>query len=590
MNTTTTDIVQDIPLEKVVYNRYQPRQTMDAGELEKLAQSILQNTMLQKPTARIQSDGCYELAFGHRRFEAYKLLAAQDSAYSSMPLIIRELTDEQMFDLAWDENEEREDLNPIDEGIAYATWMREFDKTSKDAGMRFKTSEENIRAKIRLGNLNESVKDKVRSGEINETAARSMLQLQKIASPEVVSQTVAEIAKRKDQKTPDEIIQQVVQRLSDVVRLWDGDGAPRAGRDGWLLDMKNFPNKLLPLLTGHFAVQTLDCFNDKPAQKLVLEWAEYLSADSIGPEHENFDQEFHDACKGQAQKRLDALAEINPIYVEKLQHLINPPACNTCPFYTKIRGSHYCGMKICHTRKSIAWEAHLLEQASKNLKIPAYNKKTDGGYVLLVGYESSHKKVFTNRHAGLRLLLKSAAERYASQWGFEGVNGDNVFVVATGLAIDKLDSTGRNRSKGGKKTEKEKAEMRMMRVYRVRRKEFLWEFTAIAKSIFDGVSVDAIKKLQDWHSVSVDNAIPSEWLQGKRANAQLEADFERRELIWRMIDNMCSYYTRSSMLTILKKMQEQAGKWSVKIPARLTKLAEQFDAEINAAAAPKVKK
>src|SRR6185436_15396337 len=116
MNKQITDTFVYVPLVKIVANRYQPRQTMNPVELQKLAASIQQNTLLQKPTARALDDGCYELAFGHRRFEAYKLLAQQDSDFESMPLIVRDLSNEQMFDLAWDENKEREDLNPIDEG------------------------------------------------------------------------------------------------------------------------------------------------------------------------------------------------------------------------------------------------------------------------------------------------------------------------------------------------------------------------------------------------------------------------------------------------------------------------------------------
>src|SRR6185436_11472481 len=104
---------------------------MDPAELGTLADSIQRNGLMQKPTARAQADGCYELAFGHRRFEAYKLLAVKDPNFRSMPLIVRELDDRQMFEFTWEENREREDINPVDQGEAYATYIRVFAATSK---------------------------------------------------------------------------------------------------------------------------------------------------------------------------------------------------------------------------------------------------------------------------------------------------------------------------------------------------------------------------------------------------------------------------------------------------------------------------
>lgn len=580
-----------IELKHLLPNPYQPRQHEDFSVVLELAENIERNAtmefdgLLQAPTVRpIGDQGDYQLAFGHTRKAAFQELVNQGkSRYERMRVYVRDLTDVQMFEAAVAENIKRRDLNPIEQAESMRRYMDEFGKTSAEAGEFFNCSEENVRAKVRLLNLPEPVQVKMRAGEVNENTARALLQMQRVTSPEVIAKTVERIEKKDGDSTPEQVIENTIEHLDNVTEF-------RNGR-GWPLNMKKFPNKLLPTLTEDEAVIALGIGENQKAMQLVSEYLEYLEADSMGPGDEGFDQELYDACKPEMQKRLEALAKINPIYVEKLQHLINPPACTTaCPFYTTIRGSHYCGMKVCYGRKSVAWEAHSIDQASKSLKIPVYNKAADGGYVLLAGYESSHKKVFTNRHTDLRLLPKSAADRYASQWGFDGVNGDHVLVVATGQALDKLDTTSRNRSKGGKKTEKEKAEMRMMRVYRMRRKEFLWEFTAIAKSVFDGVSVDVIKKLKGWHFVSVDDKIPDEWLKGKKANASVEADFERRELIWRMIDDVCSYYTRSSMLTILKNLQERSGKWNVKIPARLTKLAEQFDAEISAAATPKAAK
>ena len=471
---------QQIALTAIKDNPYQPRTIDDAEHIEKLARSIAADSLLQKPTARQMPDGSVQLAFGHSRRKAFEWLNAnykqagladRYNGYIYMPIDIEELTDQEIYRFAVTENVQRKDLAPTELAKSMKRYMDEFKASSKDAGELFGMSDATVRGMVRLLELPENVQTALDSGTISQGTARLFHSMQKIASPEIIEKTLKRIDREAGKSMPEAVIEREIDHLDSTVELWsDGNqnGKPRAGWRGWPLDMKRFPNDLLPRMSEQGAAK----------------------------------------------------------YESQLEHLNNPPACNACPFYTQIRGTHYCGLKICYERKYIAWELHLLNQASKNLNIPIYNKGEDGGYVLLVGYENSHKKIFADHHAGLRLLPRSAADRYASQWGFDGVNGDHLLVVATGQAVDKLDKTSRGRSKGGKKTEKEKAEMRMMRIYRIRRKELMWEFTAAAKSIFDGVPIKALRKLNNWRSIGIDDRIPDEWLEGKKATAETEADFE----------------------------------------------------------------
>lgn len=522
-------------LKLIVDNPFQPRTTDDAEHVEKLARSIAADGILQLPTAR-RVNGHFELAFGHSRRKAFEWLMAnwkklelpeRYEGYTVMPLEEQVLTDEQMYRYAVTENVQRKDLSPTELARSLKQYMEQFGATSKQAGELFGMNEATVRGMVRLLDLPQAAQEALDAGKITQNTARTLLSMQKVAPPEKVIETVVKIVKKENKALPDEVIEETISHMNDVMEMWDEgnrDGKPLGGRGGWPLEMKRFPNHLLPRMTE----------------------------ETVGK------------------------------YEKHLEHLTNPPACTACPFYTKVRGSHYCGLKVCFEMKRIAWERHIIEQASKRLSIPIYDAE-DGGYVLLMGYENSHKKVFTSRHAGLRLLPKSAVKGYASQWGFDGVDDEHVFVVATGTAMDKLDNTGRNRSKGGKKSEKEKAEMRMMRVYRMRRKELMWEFTATAKRIFDGVPVEALRKINRWKFIGIDDRIVDEWLKGRKATAETDADMERRELIWRMLDGTCSHYTRSSMATILEELQEHADEWGVKIPKTLVALAEQFDAEIDAA-------
>lgn len=524
-----------IPTEQIKDNPYQHREQYQ--DIEDLGRAIATVDLQQVPRGRINGKG-YELKFGHRRLRAFRWLEkhykqeglpSRYNGYSVMPLEIETLTDREMFDAMVIENIHRDDLKPTEEARLIQQYQETFpDATSKEIGLVFRKNDATVRGMVRLLDLPQAARDALDAGQITQGTARTLLTMQKVASHEKVVETVAKIVKKENKALPDEVIEETISHMNDVMEMWDENnrnGKPLGGRGGWPLEMKRFPNHLLPRMTE----------------------------EAVGK------------------------------YEKQIEHLANPPACTACPFYAKVRGSHYCGLKVCFEMKRIAWEAHIVEQASKRLSIPIYNAE-DGGYVVLVGYESSHKKVFTSRHAGMRLLPKSwIKDRYVSQWGFDGVDNEHVFVVATGAAMDKLDTTGRNRSKGGKKSEREKAEMRMMRVYRVRRKELLWEFTATAKSIFDGVPVKALRKINRWKYIGIDDRIVDEWLKGRKATSEIDADMERRELIWRMLDDTCSHYTRSSMATILKKLQEYADEWGVKIPKTLVVLAEQFDAEIDAA-------
>jgi len=560
-------------------------------DIEELGRNIAIYGLNDVPPAR-QSGDRFQLQSGHRRKRSFRWLRKnykkeglpeRYSAYTVMPLNVKELTDDEMFDGLVIENAHRDDLKVTEKAWLLRRYKEVHPKaTSEQIGLVFNMNGATVRGMDIFLDLPKEVQEKLDDGTITQGTARTLHSMQRVAPEAVIVATVNRIEKNKGNSLPDEVIEHDIEHLPNVMEMWDTDrrdGKPRSNwKNGWPLDMKNFPNKLLPLLTGHTAVQTLDCFNDKPAQKLVLEWAEYIAADAIGPEHENFDQEMHDACQRQAQKRLDDLAEINPVYVEQLQHLINPPACTACPFYTKIRGSHYCGMKACHTRKTNAWHASLIEQASKSLGIAMY-ETTDGAFRVL-DYYSGDSSLFDKKHKGLRLLptFKINGHHYQS---FSGIDDDVALVVATGDALNKMSRAG-GKVTGGKMTEKEKAERRAMKIYRAHRPALFWEYTAVAKSMFDAVPLEVLNKLNRWENIMIDDRIPEAYSKGN-SSASVKGDYQRRALVWRLIMSCGSHFQRKAMTSILAEMQKLTG---IKSPKALIKQAEQWDAEINAAAKP----
>lgn len=556
----TTDEIIYVPLTKIVANRYQPRQSMDPEKLQKLVDSIRVNQMLQKPSARLLEDGCYELAFGHRRFEAYKILAASFAEYRTMPLIVRELNDEQMFDLAWDENDEREDLNPIEEGEAYATYMREFNKTSKEAGVRFGVSEESIRSKTRLPNLPLAAQQALKERRINIDTARALLSMQKIASPEEITATVNRIEKSRGQRLPEQVIEHAIERLDHVVEMWDEnnrDGKPRSGYGSlsWLLDMKKFPNQLLPNLEADEAMLAVG-LQGKDMKREVSAFV--MLAQTM-----------------QGQSVAEVETGLEPNMTAKISHMVNPPACTACRFYTRVRGSHYCGMKACHTRKTAAWSIQQLEQTIKSTGIALYTE-SDGRYAVLESYNTKNTDMFNKRHPSLRLMPKSQLDGHYYQ-SFKGVDSNVCYVVSTGSTIEKLDSYG-SKGRGGKKTEKEKAEMRAMKIYRARRKELMWEFTGAAKSMLENLPEPVLEKLNRWNNIMMDDSIPEDL---RKASDSKGAEYQRRALVWRLIMGSSSHFRRQSLVKQLADFQKLI---QIKLPKELLKHAQEWDAQIDTVA------
>jgi len=116
--------VEFVPLNLIDANPFQPRLGMSFGDVEDLADNIYQNGLLQIPQARRTADGRVQLAFGHRRFKAYQYIYYnkfndgythdRHGEFGVMPLVIKDLTDQKMYEFAASENSNRKDLNPID--------------------------------------------------------------------------------------------------------------------------------------------------------------------------------------------------------------------------------------------------------------------------------------------------------------------------------------------------------------------------------------------------------------------------------------------------------------------------------------------
>lgn len=166
------ETTQDIPLDRIVPNRYQPRRTFDPGEMAQLAESVRKNGVLQPVLVRRKADGFFELIAGERRYRA-----AKSAGLRSIPAVVRNSSDEQSMELALVENLQREDLNPIEEARAYHRLVTEFGLTQDSLAQRFGKDRSSIANSIRLLNLPNEIQALVESFKISTGHAKVLLGL-----------------------------------------------------------------------------------------------------------------------------------------------------------------------------------------------------------------------------------------------------------------------------------------------------------------------------------------------------------------------------------------------------------------------------
>ena len=550
----------EVPLHFILDNPYQPRTTDNADHIKSLALSIAADGLLQVPTARELNDGTYELAFGHSRRKAFEWLNQnweteglpnRHEGYWKMPINVEALTDEDMYRQAVSENVQRKDLDPIELAKSMTVYRDLFGKNSDEIGALFGMNGATVRGKLRLLDLPDSTQIKLASGEISEGVGRSLLTLQKLM-PSKLEEVTKEIIKGED--TPQEIIGWALSRNDDQVeQMWSENrsGKALAGYNLWPLDMKRFPNNLLPLLTGHVAVQALDCFNDKESQKLVLEFADYLDADTA-PDNsadKDIDQEFHKANKNQMQIRVDRLKEVNPEHGKRLELLINPPACTACDFYAKVDGDHYCGLKACWSRKVEAWRSHLMINASKKLGFPIYDEKVDGDKYIL---QWDDKHYF---HKGVDLRLMPKPERsHIYQGGLEGVP-EGAQVVLVGKTLEK--KRKEDQKERQQKTAERREEQDFVRLEK-QRDALLWEASEYFLSIFESVHDGVMDALMDWRTQAGTYRM-------KLAPSDADED-TRRVIVLNVIHHAVDAEDAKNGVKLAEAMQSLSKAWKVKLP------------------------
>lgn len=151
-----------LPLSEIEPNRGQPRKQFDEEALAELAASIAQHGVLQPLLVRPIAGGSYQLVAGERRWRASRL-----AGLTEVPVVIREMNDQQAAELALIENLQREDLNPMEEAMGYQTLMESYGMTQEETAQAVNKSRPAVANALRLLHLPDTVRRMVSEGELS---------------------------------------------------------------------------------------------------------------------------------------------------------------------------------------------------------------------------------------------------------------------------------------------------------------------------------------------------------------------------------------------------------------------------------------
>ena len=159
---------------QIVPNRDQPRKDFDAEALKELSDSIKEHGLIQPLLVRPLDDGSYQIVAGERRWRASRMAGLE-----KIPVVIKDLSDDETMQLALIENLQREDLNPVEEALGYKKMMDTLGLTQEQAAAKVGKSRPAVANALRLLALDSDETEALKNGEISSGHARALLSLPK---------------------------------------------------------------------------------------------------------------------------------------------------------------------------------------------------------------------------------------------------------------------------------------------------------------------------------------------------------------------------------------------------------------------------
>lgn len=178
------ETIQELNIKELRPNPYQPRKVFDEESIEELKKSIEQHGILQPIIVRKSIKG-YEIVVGERRYRA-----AKAAKLETIPVVVRELDEQQMMELAVLENLQREDLTPVEEALAYHMLMERLKLTQEELAQRLGKSRPHIANHLRLLSLPTNIQDMITDGKISMGHGRALLGLKQKEKMNAVVQKI----------------------------------------------------------------------------------------------------------------------------------------------------------------------------------------------------------------------------------------------------------------------------------------------------------------------------------------------------------------------------------------------------------------
>lgn len=160
---------EQLPINRIHANKNQPRKSFDDEALAELADSIKQNGIIQPIVVRRSGQG-YEIVAGERRYRAAKLAKLKE-----VPVIVRDISDEDAYKIALIENLQRSDLNPVEEALGYRQLSEQNNLTQEELAKLVSKSRSSVANTMRLLDLPDEVLDLMREGKLTAGHARAIL-------------------------------------------------------------------------------------------------------------------------------------------------------------------------------------------------------------------------------------------------------------------------------------------------------------------------------------------------------------------------------------------------------------------------------
>ena len=284
---------ENLSVQLIKANPFQPRRAFDEEKLEELAASIKEFGIVQPLVVRKQGKG-YELVAGERRLRAAKLVGLK-----KVPVIIKDYSEAEMMEIALIENIQRHDLNPIEEAQGLQRLMTEFKLTQEQVANKVGRSRAAVANILRLLNLAPEIQEYLIQGTLNMGQAKQLVSLPQVEQQLEVAQAIIEHGW--SSRTTEEVVRQlkagkqvkVVREIVEALADKDEDGEKTKKKEKPVPDVycQDFQNRLVQLLGTK--VKVLPKAVDKEGHQGGTIEIEYYSVEDLERIYEVLNREEH---------------------------------------------------------------------------------------------------------------------------------------------------------------------------------------------------------------------------------------------------------------------------------------------------------